>query len=239
MYAIQSESEKIMTEKMMKTVFDWEHFAIYLSGSMDFAEDGGKGWREEWTSKLIDIGINPKQIYNPCKKPFHGAQFDLDDEAAIGRECRENEDWERFDNLMGQIMHVDCRLVDKADIILVNMPKVGWDNEYVRWLGEFEEDFKKNEALGMAAHQLMHKYANLRVPTYGTIHEIVIAHQQRKPIFLVWEGDGIKGCSAWLMKLVGHKNIFSHEDELIQHLDAISHGEKAFDANEWLLLDPK
>lgn len=228
-----------MAEKLMKTVFDWEHFAVYLSGAMDFSNDGGKGWRDEWTDKLVDIGINQKQIYNPCKKPFHGAQFDLNDEAAIGRECRKNEDWERFDDLMGQIMHVDLRLVDKADIILVNIPKIGWDHEHAKRLNEFTPLFKSNEPLGMAVHKLLHDYSESRVPTYGTIHEIVVAHLQRKPIFLVWEGNGIKGCSAWLMKLVGYKNVFSHVDSLIRHLDAISHGEKAFDANEWLLLDPK
>lgn len=237
-----------MAEKMMKTVFDWEHFALYLSGPMDFADDGGKGWREEWTEKLIGIGINSKQIYNPCKKPFHGAQFDLDDEAAIGRECRKNEDWERFDDLMGQIMHVDLRLVDKADIILVNIPKIGWNNEHAKRLEEFSEPYdaavsksmnKNNEPLGLAVHKLLYDYCESRVPTYGTIHEIVVAHLQRKPIFLVWEGNGLKGCSAWLMKLVGYKNVFLHVDSLIRHLDAISHGERAFDANEWLLLDPK
>lgn len=195
-----------MSERMMRTVFDWEHFALYLSGPMDFADDGGKGWRDEWTDKLVGIGINQKQIYNPCKKPFNGAQFDLDDEARIWKECRENENWERMEKTASQIMHVDLRLVDKSDIILVNFPRM--DNGF-------------------------------RVPTYGTIHEIVVAHQQRKPTFIVWEETGKSDCSAWLMKLVGYKNIFAHVDDLIKHLKAISCGEKSFDANEWLLLDPK
>lgn len=195
-----------MAEKMMKTIFDWEHFAVYLSGAMDFAHDGGAGWREEWTQKLVSIGINQKQIYNPCKKPFNGAQFDLDNEAQIWRECRETENWERMEDTASQIMHIDLRLLEKSDVVLVNFPRM--DNGF-------------------------------RVPTYGTIHEIVVANQLKKPIFIVWEGTGRSDCSAWLMKLAGYKNIFAHEDDLIRHLDAISHGEKAFDANEWLLIDPK
>lgn len=195
-----------MTERLMKTVFDWEHFALYLSGPMDFADDGGKGWRQEWTDKLVDIGITSKQIYNPCKKPFNGAQFELDNEADIWKKCRETENWELMEKTASQIMHIDLRLVDKADIILVNFPRM------------------KN---------------GFRVPTYGTIHELVIAHQQRKPIFMVWEETGKKDCSAWLMKLVGHKNIFAHVNQLINHLTLISQGQKAFNANEWLLLDPK
>ncbi len=224
-----------MADRYMKTVFDWEHFALYLSGPIDFTMDGGNVWRDEWTEKLIDIGINQKQIYNPCKKPFHGAQYDLDDEAAIGRECRAAQDWERLDDVMGQVMHVDLRLVDKADIILVNMPQVGPNNEYVRRALESVE----NESSGQAVHQLARAYAEFRVPTYGTIHEIVIAHMQRKPIFMVWEGNGLDGCSSWLMKLVGYKNVFLDADSLIRHLKAISQGKKAFNANEWLLLDPK
>lgn len=234
-----------MAEKLMKTVFDWEHFAIYLSGPMDFTEDGGKDWREEWTDKLVNIGINRKQIYNPCKKPFNSAQFNLDNEAAIWEQCRKTENWELMEQTVSQVMHIDLRLVDKADIVLVNIPKIGWHNKYIcemeEQISNFEDNYKyeKGNNLGTAAHQLMKAYAESRVPTYGTIHEIVIAHLQRKPIFLVWEGDGLKGCSAWLMKLIGHKNIFAYTDELIKHLDAISHGEKAFDANEWLLIDPK
>jgi nucleoside 2-deoxyribosyltransferase len=195
-----------MAERLMKTVFDWEHFVVYLAGPMDFADDGGTGWRDEWTKKLIDIGIGQKQIFNPCKKPFNGVQFDLDDEARIWQECRDEKDWDRMEKIASQIMHIDLRLVEKSDIVLVNFPRM--DNGF-------------------------------RVPTYGTIHEIVVANQQKKPIFIVWEETGKSDCSAWLMKLVGHKNIFTHEDELIEHLHSISQGEKSFDANKWLLIDPK
>lgn len=224
-----------MAERLLKTVFDWEHFAIYLSGAMDFANDGGKGWRDEWTEKLIDIGINQKQIYNPCKKPFNGAQFDLDDEAALARECREKEDWQRLDEIMGQIQHIDCRLVDKSDIILANFPRMPK-------ISELENTINDKTIYGFEsakAEMIYRRYRSMRVPTYGTIHEIVIAHQQRKPIFIVWEKTGKTDCSAWLMKLVGHKNIFAHVDELIKHLQAISQGKESFDANEWLLIEPK
>lgn len=229
----------MMAERLMKTVFDWEHFALYLGGPMDFAPDGGTGWRDEWTNKLVDVGINPKQIYNPCKKPFNGAQFNLDNEAAIAERCRKNEDWDGLDEVMGQIMHIDCRLVDKADLVLVNFPKIRDPSvEYIRALRAARR--KSTEVFpSLAVADVCDRYSRMRVPTYGTIHEIVIAHQQRKPIFLVWEETGKKDCSAWLMRLVGHRNVFAHIDDLIMHLDAISHGEKAFDANEWLLLDPK
>jgi hypothetical protein len=235
--AIQNESENIMAERMLRTVFDWEHFAVYLSGAMDFADDGGKGWREDWTNRLVQIGMNPQQIYNPCKKPFHSSQFNIDDEHALGEECRATGDWERYYDIMGQIIHIDLRLVEKSDLILVNMPKIGRDNDLIE--GALKNCPDESSVHGEAVHKLAHAYAESRVPTYGTIHEIALASLLRKPIFMVWEGNGLQGCSAWLMRLVGYKNVFLHVEDMIQHLVAISQGKQAYNANKWLLLDPK
>ncbi len=222
---------------LMKTVFDWEHFALYLSGPIDFAADGGFSWRDEWTQKLIQIGINPKQIYNPCRKPLHGAQFNLDNEQDLAHQCREKEDWDQLDNILGQIMHVDLRMLDKSDIILVNFPRIG-KTELIRQI-RMGEHLQKDIFSFNDVNELIRQYENMRVPTYGTIHEIVVAHLQRKPIFIVWEETGKKDCSAWLMRLVGHEHVFSDIDTLITHLDNVSHGKTAFNANEWLLLDPQ
>lgn len=78
--------------------------------------------------------------------------------------------------------------------------------------------------------------SHMQVPTYGTIHEMVVARQQRKPVYMVWEG-GKETCSAWLMWLVGHQNVFSSLDELLLRLKDISSGNVAYNAKDWLLLD--
>lgn len=75
-----------------------------------------------------------------------------------------------------------------------------------------------------------------RVPTYGSMHEIVEARRQKKPVFVVWPG-GKKTCSGWLMWLVGHKNIFETIEELIEHLKKVSNGEVPYNAKDWLLLN--
>jgi len=67
------------------------------------------------------------------------------------------------------------------------------------------------------------------------MHEIVVARWERKPVMVVWEG-GKETCSAWLMWLVGHENIFSSIDELIDQLDAIRNGKAAINIDDWLLL---
>lgn len=222
-------------ERLMKTIFDWEHFAVYLGGAMDFAPSGGKDWRDEWTKKLISMGISSEHIFNPCDKPLKGVQFNLDDEAALIKQFRDNRDWDGLDDLMSQIMHVDCRLLDHSDLVLVNFPRM----PRIPSVDAMLEEEYRNTTPTPGYKDLYERYLSMRVPTYGTIHEIVLAHQTRKPTFIVWEGTGKNDCSAWLMRLVGHKNIFSNVDGLIDHLVAISQGQKSFNANEWLLLDPK
>jgi hypothetical protein len=190
--------------KLVKNVFNWEYFLCYLCGPIDFDPEGGSQWRIDWTKGLIDIGFNSKQILSPTKKPITGTAFDLDNEADLIHDCRSREDWDGLEAVMSDIMHIDLRLVDKSDLILVRFP--------------------------------LDKNGN-RVFTVGTIHEIIVARQQHKPVLVVWDGGGKKTCSGWLMKLVGHQNIFADFTELQNHLKQVSSGVAAINAKDWLLLD--
>lgn len=187
----------------MRSVFDWEHFFCYLGGPIDLDPDGGVGWREQWTRDLIDLGFKSNQIFSPTKKPITNTPFNLDNEAEIMANLRDKEDWNELCKIVGQIAHIDLRLVDKSDLILVNFP------------------MDKNEK---------------PIPTYGTIHEIVNARRQKKPVMIVWEG-GKKTCSAWLMWLVGHYNVFASFDELANTLKKISEGKESYNAKDWLLVN--
>ena len=75
------------------------------------------------------------------------------------------------------------------------------------------------------------------MPTVGTFHEIVVARQQKKTVFVVWE-SGKKHCSAWLMWLVKHQNVFGSFEELYQHLRDLRDGKLNTD-NEWLVINPE
>ena len=235
--------------ELVRNCFGWEHFHLYLSGAIDADRFGGKAWREEWTEKLIGIGFEPNQIFNPCKKPLpEDAPFNLDDEAQIIKKHRDNHAWKDLCDVLSQIAHTDLRLVDKCDIVLVNMPTIktnrNWDKR------EIDECIDKlcltnlfDPVLEEKVIAILRDAANLatvaggmRVPTYGTIHEIVVARQQRKPVYMVWEG-GKETCSGWLMWLVGHNNVFSTVDELITRLDNIAKGKASYNAKDWLLLD--
>lgn len=233
---------------MMKNVFDWEHFLLYLSGPIDFDRTGGSSWREQWTNELVDIGFLKHQILNPCKKPLKGCRFNLDDEAEIMTRHRNNREWKELINVMSEIVHIDLRLVDKSDIVLVNMPKINMDHYKElddilnKGLSDLLDVANKDECdmlcleLQKSRQELFDALSKTRIPTYGTIHEIVEARRQRKPVFLVWE-DGKDTCSAWLMWLVGHRNVFSSFDEVKTRLDNISKGKTAYNAKDWLLLD--
>ena len=47
---------------MLKNVFDWDHFYLYLSGPIDFDRNGGRSWRDQWTEELVEIGLKKHQI---------------------------------------------------------------------------------------------------------------------------------------------------------------------------------
>lgn len=232
---------------MIKNVFAWDFFNLYLSGPIDF-DKFARDWRKEWTDKLVEIGFKPNQIFDPCKKPLSGAQFNLDNEGEIMQKHRSRHEWQDLCEVMSQIVHVDLRLVDKSDIVLVNFPVAGQER-YKELTDDMEHAYKhlmKHLHVNLHAEWLdtirdsymglLSQIAKHRVPTYGTVHEIVEARQQRKPVLVVWEG-GKEACSAWIMWLVGHRNVFGSFDELLTRLENISKGKTAYNARDWLLLD--
>ncbi len=236
---------------LTKTVFDWDYFSVYLSGPIDFGRETAVSWRELITKQLVDIGFKPHQVFDPCKKPLGDAPFNLDNEGEIMQRHRSRHEWSDLMRIMSQIVHIDLRLVDKSDLIIVNLPKYGqsfFDDTVNKFMTNYQ---KMLEYLKTPTHEhciptmqrmqesfleLLGQAADHRIPTFGTLHEIVVAHMQQKPILLAWEG-GKETCSAWLMYLVGHENVFGSLDEIITRLDNISKGKTAFSAKEWLLLD--
>ncbi len=77
---------------------------------------------------------------------------------------------------------------------------------------------------------------NPDVPMFGTIHEIVAARQQKKPVLLI-DPRGREGTSIWAIGLVGYKHIFSTIDEAVDYMADILHGKLAADHTEWLFLN--
>lgn len=79
---------------------------------------------------------------------------------------------------------------------------------------------------------------NPDVPMFGTIHEIVQARAQKKPVVLI-DPRGREGTSIWALGLVGYKRIFRTTDEAIDYLRDIFNGTLDTDDTEWLFLSFK
>ena len=239
----------MQSENTVRNIFGWKHFAVYLSGSIDFDRSGGKTWRDEWTEKLIGIGIQPEQIFNPCKKPIDSSFFNLDNEAELMNKYRSRREWTELVDIMSQIVHVDLRLIDLSSLVIVNMQSVGgktFDLILENFMMSYDQilSSKTLDSNGIQCLKSMHQSfmsvlksaSSSRIPTFGTLHEMVIAHQQHKPMFLVWEG-GKETCSAWLMWMVGHNNVFATVDDLMTRLSNISRGRAACNVKDWLWLN--
>jgi hypothetical protein len=229
-----------------------------FSGPIDFAPDGGLDWRDQWAAKLTEqLQIPFRQILNPRRKPLQHAPFNLDDEQSLFHKMRKEGNWADLVEQVSQVAHMDLRMTDKSDLILANFPRLGqgplrellttWDTAYGMlegWImdGILSKDMHDSAIrhffqLKQCFSSLVTKFAECRIPTFGTMHELVVARQQRKPVFIVWEG-GIETCSGWLMWLVGgESHVFSNIDDLITRLKAISDGKAEYNARDWLLLN--
>lgn len=76
---------------------------------------------------------------------------------------------------------------------------------------------------------------NPDVPMFGTIHEIVQARMQKKPVVMI-DPRGREGTSIWAIGLVGYKRIFDSIDGAVDYLKDIFNGTLSTDDTEWLFL---
>lgn len=58
----------------------------------------------------------------------------------------------------------------------------------------------------------------------GTVHEIVMASLQKKPVLLIVNG-GKQNCPGWLFGLLDHRLIFDSERSLVDYLVAVDCGQ--------------
>jgi len=72
------------------------------------------------------------------------------------------------------------------------------------------------------------------IPMCGTIHELVMASIEQKPVMVMCKG-GKKRIHGWLLGLIGHKNIYATQKQLIKRLHAINDGRARVDNTRWLI----
>ena len=106
--------------------------SLYLSGSMDLAEDDGTGWRKEFREKCERAKLNFKFL-DPTNKPEGFAIETGIEKYEINRALKEG-DWETAAKKSREVRHVDLRMIDMANLYVVYIDlsvfAVGTFNEF-------------------------------------------------------------------------------------------------------------
>jgi hypothetical protein len=74
-------------------------------------------------------------------------------------------------------------------------------------------------------------YYDPKVRHVGTIHELVIANIQKKPILLYYPKEHQEDFNPWIACLVKEQHIFNDWDKLIDYLNEVNSGN--FDTSLW------
>lgn len=90
---------------------------VYLAGAIDRAKDRGRGWREEISPFLKELGVI---VFNPILKP---SEIGLEDQDThnLKAKLKKQQRYEELSNMMKVIRSVDLRLVDISDFMIVNL----------------------------------------------------------------------------------------------------------------------
>jgi nucleoside 2-deoxyribosyltransferase len=99
---------------------------VYLSGPMEYAVDGGTGWREAAEKRLLEAGFD---IFNPCRSStriLHRAGLqDPDQYNALKKSIQENfQDRERYLDVTRQFIELDLTELRTSHLVLVQVDRV-------------------------------------------------------------------------------------------------------------------
>jgi hypothetical protein len=99
---------------------------------------------------------------------------------------------------MKEIVHMDLRMVDVSDFVIV--------------------------------------YLDMDARPFGTVHELILSLNQRKPTLVVIEGGRVNA-SNWLFGIMDYNFMFDNFDELQVFLDQIDSGNTIGDLSRWVFFE--
>ena len=76
------------------------------------------------------------------------------------------------------------------------------------------------------------------VPTFGSIHELVVANMAKKPVFIFVEG-GVEKTPLWLLGMFKPRHFYNSLDEVLDTIRKINKGEIELSSNRWRLMKPE
>lgn len=74
-------------------------------------------------------------------------------------------------------------------------------------------------------------YHDPKIPTVGTINEIVVASIEKKPILIVCDEKNLEFINPWLLTLIKPQWLFTSFDDMFTYLDEINSGK--LDSSHW------
>ena len=95
----------------------------YLAGPIDNASDDGVVWRKKMTTWLKKKGVI---VFDPCNKPISYSKYkEIDAEKVKMMELKKNNRYFELSQRMKEIVHVDLRMTDISDFLIVYLdPKI-------------------------------------------------------------------------------------------------------------------
>jgi len=95
----------------------------YLAGPIDNVSDDGVVWRKKMTTWLKKKGV---VVFDPCNKPISYSKYkEIDAEKVKMMELKKNSRYFELSQRMKEIVHVDLRMTDISDFLIVYLdPKV-------------------------------------------------------------------------------------------------------------------
>ena len=89
----------------------------YLAGAIDREADRGKGWRDNITPFLNNLGVT---VFNPLIKPGEIGKED-ENTSSLKKQLKKERRYDELYKVMKAIRGVDLRLVDISDFLIVNL----------------------------------------------------------------------------------------------------------------------
>lgn len=90
---------------------------IYLSGACECAPETGADWRKEVTPPLVALGLT---VFDPVHSDITlPCGISKQEEFIYVKKLREEGNYSELEKIMKEITHMDCRMCDCADILLV------------------------------------------------------------------------------------------------------------------------
>ena len=94
-----------------------KNLRCYLAGPIDHAEDDGVEWRKMMTKWLKERKV---KVLDPCDKPLKNAYYrGIEGEKAKMFELKNTGRYFELSRRMKEIVHMDLRMVDVSDIVIV------------------------------------------------------------------------------------------------------------------------